>query len=196
MKNMDKRLITTKTIFTISLIVAALTIIGIWLLGLGQNRTLFENSILSTSILSTAFFLFLVIGLYKGIKLKDNVGKLTDKIKIGKIPDVFAGADIPIDAPDLGDDIWSVIVGIIVWILFSIFLLILIWFFGAVFWVLIVVFIAMLYWIFYRALRLVFKSSNKCRDNLIKSVVYGFGYTLLYNIWIYSFILVVHYLVK
>lgn len=195
MKKIDRRFITTKIIFTISIIVASLTIIGVWLLGLGQNRTLFENSILSTSILSIVFFLFLLTGLYNGIKLKDNIGDLTDKIKIGQNPEFFL-TDIHLEAPDLGDDIGGLIVGIFAWILFSIVLLIFIWIFQAVLWILILVFIAMLYWIFYRALRLVFKNSHKCKDDIAKSVFYGLGYTLLYNFWIYSIILVTHYIIK
>lgn len=68
----------------VTLLVIALTIIGVWLFGIGKHKTLFENSILSTSILSGAFFLFLTIGLYRGIKLRDNVGRVTDRIKISK----------------------------------------------------------------------------------------------------------------
>jgi hypothetical protein len=70
------------------------------------------------------------------------------------------------------------------------------WLFGAVLWTGIIVFMAMLYWIFFRALRLVFKNSNKCKDNLTTSVAYGLGYTTLYNFWIYGIILSTHYLTK
>ncbi len=191
-----KRFVTSKTIFTVTLVVIALTVLSIWLFGLGQHRTIFENSLLSTSILYITFFLFLTIGLYKGIKLKDNIGKITDRIKIDKIPDLSSGIELPLDIPGVGEGIAGIIIGILAWLLFSILLLLFVWVFGAVFWTMILIFAAMLYWIFFRAIRLVFKNSNKCKDNLTTSIVYGFGYSTLYIFWIYGIILSTHYLVK
>lgn len=195
-KATGKKLITSKTVFTVTIIVIVLTVLGIWLFGLGQHRTIYENSILSTSILSAAFFLFLTIGLYKGVKLKDGLGKITDKIKIDKVPDLSGGLELPSDVPDIEEGIAVVILGILAWVLFSILLLLFIWIFGAVLWTMILVFAAMLYWIFFRALRLVFKNSNKCKNNLMASIAYGLGYTALYNFWIYGIILGAHYLIK
>lgn len=189
-----ERLVTAKSVFTISLIVTVLTVLSIWLFGLGRHRTIFINSILSTSILSLSFFLFLSVGLYKGIKLKDNVGKITDKLKI-KIPDISQGLEFSGGMSDIGEGIEGVFLGILFWLLFSVILLIFIWFFGAIFWTMIVFFIAMLYWIFFRALRLVFKNSAKCKNDLTKSAKYGLAYTLLYIFWIYGIILATHYLV-
>jgi hypothetical protein len=195
-KPIDKKLVTSKTVFTVTIVVIVLTILSIWLFGLGQHRTIFENSILSTTILSVAFFLFLTVGLYKGIKLKDDIGKLTDKIKIDKIPDLSGGLELSSDVPDVGEGIAGIILGILAWFLFSILLLLFIWFFSAVIWTMILVFAAMLYWIFFRALRLVFKNSNKCKGDLTTSIAYGLGYTTLYNFWIYGIILATHYLIK
>ncbi len=176
-----------------------MTIIAIWLLGLGQHRTLFENSILSTTILSIAFFLFLTIGLYNGVKLKDDLGKITDKINRDNMPDMsgldFSSGEIP-DIDGDGEGIAGIILGILVWILVSVILVFLIWFFGAILWTLVLVFSAMLYWIFFRALRLVFKNSNKCKNDLVKSIYYGAIYTILYNFWIYGIIMISHYLIK
>jgi hypothetical protein len=193
---MNKRLITSKTVFTVSIFVVGLTTLSIWLFGLGQHRTIFANSILSVSILSVAFFLFLTVGLYKGMKLKDDLGKITDRIKTDKIPDLSSGVDLPSQIPVIGDEIAGVILGIILWIVFSILLLLFVWLFGAILWTAILVFAAMLYWIFFRALRLVFKNSNKCKGNLTTSVLYGLSYTTLYNSWIYGIILATHYLIK
>ena len=190
----SRTLITTKTVFSVSLIVAVLTILSIWLFGLGEHRTIFANSILSTSVLSIAFFLFLTIGLYKGIKLKDDLGKITDRINIDNTPDLST-LELTPDL-DISEGIGGLIFGIIAWILFSILLLFFIWLFGAVLWTMVLVFAAMLYWIFFRALRLVFKNSNKCRNNLMSSVLYGLGYTALYNFWIYGIMLAAHYLIK
>ncbi|QNA43049.1 hypothetical protein [Lacibacter sediminis] len=188
-------LVTSKSILLITIPVSALTIFSIWFWGLGEHRTLFENSILSTSILSIAFFLFLTIGLYKGIKLKDDLGKITDKIKIDNIPDL-SGMELSGDMLDADEGIAGIIFGIIAWLLFSIFLIVFIWFFSAIVWAMILAFAAMLYWIFFRALRLVFKNSNKCKGKLMSSMLYGLGYTVLYNFWIYGIMLTTHYLIK
>lgn len=190
-----KKLVTSKTVFTVTIIVIVLTILSIWLLGLGQHRTIFENSLLSISILSTAFFLFLTIGLFNGIKLKDDVGKLTDKLNSSKIPNL-ADSTTGIDFIDVGDGIEGILFSIVLWIVVTILIALFIWLFGAIFWTGIIVFIAMLYWIFFRALRLVFKNSNKCKGNLKTSITYGISYTILYNFWIYCIILAIHYLVK
>jgi hypothetical protein len=127
-KLIGKRFVTSKTIFTVTLVVIALTVLSIWLFGLGQHRTIFENSLLSTSILYITFFLFLTIGLYKGIKLKDNIGKITDRIKIDKIPDLSSGIELPLDIPGVGEGIAGIIIGILAWLLFSILLLLFVWF--------------------------------------------------------------------
>jgi len=186
-----ERLVTTKSIFVITLIVVVLTILSIWLFGLGERRTLFENSLLSISILSFAFFLFITVGLYKGIKMKDNVGKITNQFSMPKAPNVFDGtADL--SALDLGIDAE----GCLMWIVLSVIVLILLWFFGIFMWFNILVFSAMLYWIFFRALRLVFKKSGQCQGDLKASMRYGFTYTLLYNFWIYGIILILHYIYK
>lgn len=64
------KILNSKNIFIITLIVIPLTIISVWFFGLGNHSSFFENSLLSTTILSIAFFLFITIGLFKGIKLK------------------------------------------------------------------------------------------------------------------------------
>lgn len=186
-----KRLVTTKNIFIVSLLVAVLTILSIWLFGLGQHRSLYVNSILSTTILSVSFFLFITVGLYKGIKLKDDLGKITDKIELNKLPDV-SGMDFSIS--DMGDDIGGLVLGILGWVLVALIAIAVIWILSPILWALILVFAAMLYWIFFRALRLVFKNSPKCRGNLWRSAGFGLTYTVLYNFWIYGIILASHYL--
>jgi len=189
-----RTLVTSKTVFSVSIFVVVLTILSIWLFGLGQHRTIYNNSILSTTILSIAFSTFLTIGLYKGIRLKDDLGKITDKIKIDNFPDLSGGVDFPSGALDLGEGIGGLVLGIVAWILFSILLLFFVWIFGTIVWTMILVFAAMLYWIFFRALRLVFRNSNNCKGQLVTSLLYGLGYTTLYNFWIYGIILATHYL--
>jgi hypothetical protein len=189
------KILTSKTVFTVTIIVAVLTVLSIWLFGLGQHRTIFENSILSTTVLSIAFYLFLTIGLYNGIKLKDDIGKLTDKINLSNLPD-FSHTGDGADFLAVGDGIGGIIISTVLWILMTFLIGLFVWLFGAVLWSGIIVFIAMLYWIFFRALRLVFKNSNKCKENLTISLVYGFFYTILYNFWIYGVIFGIKYLIK
>jgi hypothetical protein len=193
----ERVFLTTKNTFIISLIVMALTILGIWFFGIGKNRSLFENSILSTSILSLAFFLFLMINLYRGVKLKDNLGKISDKIDKKYMKD-FAGMDISGDSiPDVGgDSVGGVILGIIAWILFSIILVFLLWLLGTLLWVVILLFASMLYWVFYRALRFAFKHSKECKDNLALSAGYAIVYTILYSSWIYGILFLSNYLLN
>lgn len=190
-----KYYLTTKSVFITSLVVAILVILGIWLLGIGKNRTLFENSLLSTSILSAAFFLFLFFGLFYDVKLKDNLGSITDRINTDKIP-TLDGLDFSEGSvPDVdGDSVGGIILGLVIWLLVSIVFVFVITFLGAMLWILILVFAAMLYWIFFRALRFVFKNSPKTRQNLSLSLQYALFYTFLYNCWIYGVILATHYL--
>lgn len=194
-RNIQKKLVTSKSVFTISFIVIVLTVLSIWLLGLGQHRTIYENSLLSTTVLSIAFFLFLSIGLYNGIKLKDNVGNLTHKINSFQTPNI-GDSTTGIDIIDVGDGIEGIIVSIVLWIVVSIVIALFIWMFGAIVWAGVIAFIAMLYWIFFRALRIVFRNSKKCKGKLKASVLYGISYTILYNCWIYCIILVLHFLVN
>ncbi len=191
----NARLVTSKTVFYITIIVAVLTILSIWLLGLGSHRTLFANSLLSTTILSGAFFLFLTVGLYNGIKLKDDLGKITDKIRLHKPPDL-SGMDFKPDLPDGdGEGCLGAILAILAWILAAILVLVLIWLLSNLLWAMVLVFAAMLYWIFFRALRFVFRHARECKGRLLPSLGYAITYTLLYNSWIYGIILAAHYLV-
>ena len=58
-------------------------------------------------------------------------------------------------------------------------------------WAALFILIAALYWIFYRALRVVFIWSRKCRGNLLRSVGYAGFYTLLYTGWLVVVVLIV-----
>ena len=158
-------ILNTKNLFVISLIVMTITIVSIWLLGLGNHRSIIENSLLSTSILSIAFLLFISIGLFKGIKLKDNIGKVTDRFDSKKIQNLKqVTLDGNSDFPEVGEGIIGIVMSIILWFLAAILISLLFWAFGAILWFSILIFIAMLYWIFFRALRLVFKKSKECKE--------------------------------
>ncbi|KQT23342.1 hypothetical protein ASG22_13290 [Chryseobacterium sp. Leaf405] len=63
--NLPKRyFLETKWLSYSTLGIIILVILSVWLSGTGSHRSLFQNSILSTSILAVAFFLFISLGLY------------------------------------------------------------------------------------------------------------------------------------
>ena len=185
--------INTRSLSVISLIVFVLTILSVWFYGIGKHQTIIQNSLISTSILSIAFFLFISISLYRGTKLKDNIGKITDKFDTKKIEYLKELTPNNADSFDVSEGIGGIIISIILWIIATIIISYLFFFLGAVIWLSILIFLAMLYWIFFRALRLIFKKSAECNGNVEKSVFYGIIYTMLYNFWIYGIIFLTEY---
>ncbi|AZA57439.1 hypothetical protein [Chryseobacterium shandongense] len=196
MKFPQRYFIDTKLLCRSTVGIILLVILCVWVSGQSSHRSLFQNSIISTSILGTAFLLFISLGLYYGLKLKDNIGHVLTKENIKKLSDKTPEiGSFDFDGPALGDGIGGIIVSIIAWIVISIVLVFLLYFLGVFFWVVVLLFTAMLYWIFFRALRLVFKNSKHCRGNLLKSLGFGFLYSFLYLSWIYGIIFIVNYLV-
>ena len=192
-KNRTYRLIESKSVFTISLFVMGLTILAVYFWGLGRHNTFFENSIISTTILSIAFFSFITVGLYNGVKLKDNLGRIVDKFKMVDTSHLSSNID-SMEPIDVGEGLGGIILSILLWILIAIAFSVALWIFSNVFIVVILAFIAMLYWVFFRALRLVFKNSNRSKGALIESMKWGFTYTVLYNFWIYGIFILTNYL--
>lgn len=194
MKITNKRtLINTGSLFPISLIVIVLTILSVWFYGIGKHQTVIENSLISTSILSISFFLFISISLYNGTKLKDDIGKITDKFDTKKIGYLKEITPNNADNFDIGEGIGGIIISIILWIIATVVISYLFFLLGAIIWLSVLIFLAMLYWIFFRALRLIFKKSSECSGNVEKSVFYGIAYTMLYNFWIYGIIFLTEY---
>ena len=195
MKSPRKYFLETKLLSYSTLIIIILVILSVWLSGKDSHHTLFQNSILSTSIIAGSFFLFISGGLYYGIKLKDNVGNILSKERMDKYPDFPSSFDGMVDGlPDVGEGILGIVVSIIVWILFSILIIVVVYFLGFFFWGAILLLGASLYWFFFRALRLVFKNSRQCRGNLLKSIAFGVFYSSLYVSWLYGIIFLFKYL--
>ena len=188
-----RKFIDSKNVFIITLLVIVLTILSVWFYGIGTHKTVIENSLISTSILSLAFFLFITISLYKGIKLKDTIGKITDKMDTKKtafLKDMLPSDLSPIESGlDVAEGIGGIVFSIILWIIVTLLISYLFFALGTIIWFSILLFLAMLYWLFFRALRLIFKKSAVCNGNLERSIFYGFAYTVLYNFWIYGLIL-------
>jgi hypothetical protein len=65
--------------------VPTLTLI-IYLTGINEHRTLYLNSLPSTTIISFVFLTFITTGLYNGWKLKDGLGNFSDKFHLWKKP--------------------------------------------------------------------------------------------------------------
>jgi hypothetical protein len=172
--------------------VIGLTVLAVYFWGLGQHNTFFENSIVSTTILSIAFFTFITIGLYHGVKLKDNLGQIVDKFEMIDTSHLSSGID-SMEPIDVGEGLGGIILSILLWIVIAILLSAALWIFSNVLILVILTFTAMLYWVFFRALRLVFKNSNRSKGSLIESMKWGFTYTVLYNFWIYGIFFLTNY---
>ncbi|MDR4950688.1 hypothetical protein REB14_00660 [Chryseobacterium sp. ES2] len=195
MKLSQKFFLKTKYVFFSTLAIIVIVILSVWLSGKGSHRSLFQNSILSTSVLAGAFFLFITLGLYFGLKLKDNIGNILNKERIQRYADKTPKLDgFEFDPPAVGDGIGGIILSILLWIVVSILLIFLSYFFGLFFWSSVLLLGAILYWIFFRALRLVFKNSGKCKGNLLKSFGFGLFYSFLYISWMYGIIFLIKYL--
>jgi hypothetical protein len=183
--------ISSKDVIQVTILVVSITIFGVVVFGVGTHKTFFEASILSVTILSLAFFLFITIGLYRGVKLKDDIGKITpDAVSFSRTMDSTSAFGMF----DAGEGIAGIILGILVWLFAAFVLSVVLWLFANVFLIVIAAFAAMLYWIFFRAMRLVFKNSRKTKGKVWLSVAYGLGYTVLYNFWIYGIFFLVAFL--
>lgn len=192
----NKTILETKFTFYASLVIILLVVLSVWISGRGSHQTLFQNSIISTTVLAVAFFLFVSFSLYNGVKLKDNLGSIFSKEKFKEINK--SSSDLTptnLDIPDTGSDgIGGIIFGIIAWIFFTIALLVVLYLVGVFFWSILFLLLAMLYWIYFRALRLIFKNSGRCKGNIIKSFGLGFLYSALYVSWIYGIIYLIKYI--
>ncbi|HAN77393.1 MAG TPA: hypothetical protein DCQ31_06285 [Bacteroidales bacterium] len=193
---MQKKLIPATTLLIIGVITVALTLIIVFLSGLANHRTLFVNSLVSTTILSTVFISFLTYGLFNGLKLKNDFGNMGEHLKFRKFPTLTNFSHAHTEAISIESEngfasiLLSVILNILIWVVVSILLTVLFWFLGSILWITVVLLFAMLYWIFYRATRFVLKNANVCKNNLLKSFAYAVFYTVLYIGWMYGIILV------
>ncbi len=188
----SRKLLFGKTLLLAFIATISITILLVYLSGLTSHRSILDNSIISLSILAISFFLFLTFGLYNGLNVFDNYShklQLSWKNAKKRMPDSwgsnFTGTT---DIPDVGDGIGGIIVGVILWIIFTLALVILLFLLQAIVWLTFVLIAIAIYWIIIRGLKLIFSKSTECQNDLAKSVTYAFGYTTLYVGWIYGVI--------
>ena len=188
-------LVNSKTVFISTLIVLPTLSLLIYLTGIRNHRTLYLNSLISTTILSMVFFSFITIGLYNGWKLRDSYGNFLEKFKMWRKP--FSSA-LDVSGFDFGlidtDSFIGIIGALLLWIILALLGSIIFWTIGAMVWATILLAGGMLYWIIFRAYRMIFLNSAKCKGDFLRSAATALLFTFLYNCWIYSIIFGTHYL--
>jgi hypothetical protein len=188
-------LVNAKTIFFATLIVLPTLVLIVYLTGIQNHRTLYLNSLLSTTIVSLVFLGFITTGLYNGWKLKDGLGNLLHKFHLWEKPKTTT---LDVSGMDLGafseGGPEGILIALLIWIVVGLFGSFIFWWLGAFVWITILVVAGILYWIIFRAFRLIFRNSPGCKGKLLKSVSTAVFYTFLYNCWIYGIIFGVHFL--
>jgi len=181
-----------KSVFIVSLIVIAITIITVYLTGEHYNRSITSNLYLSLAIIGFSLFIFMSYGLYKGLDLKDDFPEFKD---FAKEPMLSHSADIP-SFPNtvLSDSLEGLVLSFFLWIVMTLLFVVLLFVLEIVFWVSIFIILAMLYWVFFRALRLVFSKGKETKNKLGISLQYATGYTSLYLGWIFGIVYLVELL--
>ena len=187
-------LVNAKTVFFATLIVLPTLVLIIYLTGIHEHRTLYLNSLLSTTIVSLVFLGFITTGLYNGWKLKDGLGNLLHKFHLWKKP-----PSTTMDVSDMDVQVFNegglegMVVALLIWIFVGLFGSFIFWWLGAFVWITILVVAGILYWIIFRAFRLIFRNSPKCKGKMHKSAATAILYTFLYNCWIYAIIFSTHF---
>lgn len=188
-----QNLVDSHIIFISFLITVPAVIIAVYLTGISDHRSLYSNALITTTILTVLFFIFITTGLYKGWKLKETVGKVKEFFKLkfsSKLESNSTSHSFDIlSTIDFGEDGEGCLVSIISWILAGIVGAVLLVLFGEFFFGVITFLGAIIYWLVYRSFRLIFKNSPKCIGNLFKSTTIAAKFTTLYFAWIYIIIL-------
>jgi hypothetical protein len=178
-----------KTITIVALFVVVLTATSVFVFG---KRSLFAETELTLVIIAAGLFLFLSVGLYRGIRVRrrDLPGIAASETPLKNVMDGMDPLSTSFEVAGAADDILSaiggfivaliglIVLGVVLWILLSL---------GVVVWVFL---LAALAWVFHRALRVVFSKSRVCRGNLAKSLAYALMYTLLYTGWLFALVIV------
>lgn len=181
-----------KTISILSLLLVAISTTVV--LVFGKRSILVEAEWISV-IVAASLFLFLWIGLYRGIRVKKNEAA----------PSNFEFIDVGSNVPDVGDlgsalgaadDLAGLILAPVLFIALGIVLVFLLPVLVNLVWLLLFVFVVMLFWIFRYALRQVFARSRQTRGNMAASLYYAAAYTALYAGWLLVVLITARHLVE
>jgi hypothetical protein len=190
MKFKSRRIIGTKEVF-ISLIIS--TILTSFIIFYFGHKSILSEIQIIIGIVSLILFLFLFWGLYNGFRLKKEKIKFPT-IKYNSLDSLdcadCGGCD---DCAGLGDDLFGAVAAVVLWILVTIFSVIILTTVLPIIWALFVSLGLVIYWLFYRAMRHVFINAVKCRGNVLNSIIYSLFYTILYSGWLFRIISIIKF---
>jgi hypothetical protein len=183
-------------IFLSSVVTITALIFIVYLTGLRDHRTLYENSLIIATGLGVATFVLMTTGLYYGWRMKGKQRPLKDYIartRELKAPEVnfdgLEGLGFPSGEGDGEGCVLSIVAGIIL----SGLAILIIWLAGLFFLGALIAIGGVIYWIIWNAFRLVFRNSPRCRNNLFLSIRIALMYCCIYYLWLYGIILIGHW---
>jgi hypothetical protein len=172
--------------------VAGVCVVAPLVLLVGHRRLMVDVEILG-GVVAGAMFLFLAVGLYRGVRVRKREAMAGDFKAVG-------GDWIPSNLGDLGslggDGCGEIIGGFLLGLLLLILLVVGLWLFVNVALVVFFLLSLALGWVFQRALRQVFAKSRRCRGDLAASLAYAAWYTFLYTGWLFAVLMLVDRLGK
>lgn len=182
-------LIKGKTFFSLTFIVLTITLIVGYFTGLEFKQSLIENLFISLGILSITLFSFFLYGLYNGFRTVQNFPNFRDlkkyyKLRYKKLISLDNFVDFHLFP--IGEGLTSTFMNVLLWLIASIFFIVLFSFLDTLFLLTLIAFLSFLYWVFYNALALVIIKSSSTIGNISRSVYYSLLYTILYSGWVYG----------
>ena len=160
-------------------------VLAVYLTGIKNHRPFYVNVIISGSILSVMFLIFITTGLYNGWQLKDDFGSIIQRIEKWRRPrsprvDI---SDVTPNPLDIDEGLTGMITSVLSWIVIGVFGALLFWIIGAIVWVPVVIATGLLYWIVYNCFRMIFQKSSQCKGNMALSIRTSVLYTGFYILW-------------
>ena len=176
-----------KTITIVAAIAISLTAANVYFFG---KRSLFFETELTLSLIAAGLFLFLSVGLYRGMRLRrsDLPGTEVDTVAADKAIDAMDPLSHSLEVAGSADDPLSGLVGFVLAFIALLVFGVLLWgilSIGIALWVYLLAAVA---WTFHWALRQVFAKSRVCRGRVAPSVGYALYYTMLYTGWLFALV--------
>jgi hypothetical protein len=181
--------VSSRLVFVTFIIVLTQTLLFVWLFDLGKHKRWFEHSLEAQLTLSFALFVFLFFALYKGVKLKEDIGRIWKKPEIAGDTGLELFAEIVPTSIEVSGSIFDFLIALILIPL----AIVVAFYLFALATSGILLFFAVLYWVFYRAIRFALKKSKVCQHSITKSLQYSLLFTVLYTVWFYLISLALYY---